>query len=611
MIEPNKLSPFRHFCMTIGAIPSSYKESLTYYEMLEWLCKYIQDTVIPAVNNNAEALEELQTAFVTLKDYVDHYFDDLDIQTEINNKLDDMAESGQLEEIISQYLQLTGIFAYNSVQEMVEAENLVNGCFVKTLGFYSYNDGGGAYYKVRNMLNTDIIDNVTIIALADETLIAELVVDKVNVKQFGAKGDGETDDTSAINHAISFLRKYPRAEEDYSELYFPNGTYIISDTLLFDHSRWLKIYGKATIKGNIAKPLLKFDNAMYIDFNDLLVINESTATDSNCLYFTESYVLNFNNAYFKGGDIVVYIYNANDLNFVGSSIMNGRIGLYTASRSNNTGNNFVNTQIEEASEYAIYFDYASPYYGNYNFKGCYIECPSSECVIYVENRMNVTFENCYINQKTAGKYIFELDGTIPKMRVKLINSYVIGTAGNVYFNKFLSSNIQVGVSMDKTNVLESSVILYNEADTYRANVTSIYPELLSIYNLTWLKDTSNTLDTWLGSGVYNLGDPMTPDSLKTVNITSGYIYKPMYLKKDVVYEFRATCKNTGSGSCRIELFNQSLDSRKFRIESGLTTPTEISYFYRPSESAIYNLLVRNESTTSASYSGIKVLEHIV
>ena len=50
---------FKHFCMTIGNLPSSYVESLSYYECLMWLCKYLQDTVIPTVNNNSEAVTEL------------------------------------------------------------------------------------------------------------------------------------------------------------------------------------------------------------------------------------------------------------------------------------------------------------------------------------------------------------------------------------------------------------------------------------------------------------------------------------------------------------------------------------------------------------------------
>ena len=64
------LPPFKRLCMTIGELPSSYVETMTYYESLLWFCNYLGKTVIPTINNNAEAVEELQTKYIELKDYV-------------------------------------------------------------------------------------------------------------------------------------------------------------------------------------------------------------------------------------------------------------------------------------------------------------------------------------------------------------------------------------------------------------------------------------------------------------------------------------------------------------------------------------------------------------
>ena len=97
-------SPFRRFVTTIGVFPTAFTDAMTYYECLAYLVKYLEETVIPAVNDNAEALAELQNLFVELKSYVDNYFANLDVQEEINNKLDEMAESGVLANIISEYV---------------------------------------------------------------------------------------------------------------------------------------------------------------------------------------------------------------------------------------------------------------------------------------------------------------------------------------------------------------------------------------------------------------------------------------------------------------------------------------------------------------------------
>ena len=85
----------------LGIIPTSYKDSMSYYETLAWLCKYLEETVIPTVNQNGNAVQELQNLYIELNSYVTHYFDTLDVQEEINNKLDQMASSGVLQELIN------------------------------------------------------------------------------------------------------------------------------------------------------------------------------------------------------------------------------------------------------------------------------------------------------------------------------------------------------------------------------------------------------------------------------------------------------------------------------------------------------------------------------
>ena len=174
--KPVFLSPFKRFCMTIGELPTSYLETMTYYEMLLWFTKYLGETVIPTINNNAEAVDEMQKLFVELQDYVNTYFENLDIQTEVNNKLDEMAESGQLADIIAQYLELNGVLAFDTKNDLKNAENLVNGSICKTLGELSYLDGKGYFYKVRTLTSSDVVDDNKIVGLVNyPTLIAEKV----------------------------------------------------------------------------------------------------------------------------------------------------------------------------------------------------------------------------------------------------------------------------------------------------------------------------------------------------------------------------------------------------------------------------------------------------
>ena len=176
--EVKKLRPFTRFIYTIGELPSSYLFSMTYEEQLIWLCNYLATTVIPTVNNNGEAIEELQNLYIQLKEYVDNYFKNLDIQEEINNKLDEMAESGELADIIAQYLEVASILGFDTKADLKNADNLIEGSITRTIGTDTYNDGKGHYYKIRTITSSDIIDDDNILALSQyPTLIAEKIPD--------------------------------------------------------------------------------------------------------------------------------------------------------------------------------------------------------------------------------------------------------------------------------------------------------------------------------------------------------------------------------------------------------------------------------------------------
>jgi len=91
--------PFVRYCSAI--IPTMFDDSLSYYEALCALWKWLQDNLVNVVNNNAAVTDEYQKQVKELEEYVKHYFDNLDVQQEINNKLDQMAEDGTLENIIN------------------------------------------------------------------------------------------------------------------------------------------------------------------------------------------------------------------------------------------------------------------------------------------------------------------------------------------------------------------------------------------------------------------------------------------------------------------------------------------------------------------------------
>lgn len=68
-------------------------------------------------------VNEYITKFTELHDYVHDYFDNLDVQEEINNKLDEMAEDGTLTTLISNYLIYPSNLNVNELVDLVIADS--------------------------------------------------------------------------------------------------------------------------------------------------------------------------------------------------------------------------------------------------------------------------------------------------------------------------------------------------------------------------------------------------------------------------------------------------------------------------------------------------------
>ena len=66
-IEVEKVPIITKFIYTLGVLPSSYLMSMTYQEQVTWLCNYIQATLIPQINEDVEAVQELQKLYELLR----------------------------------------------------------------------------------------------------------------------------------------------------------------------------------------------------------------------------------------------------------------------------------------------------------------------------------------------------------------------------------------------------------------------------------------------------------------------------------------------------------------------------------------------------------------
>lgn len=87
------INSFRFWCNKI--LPLAYDNSLSYYELLCKVIDYLNTIVKDGINTNKEAIQALANELEALR----IEFENMDISEEVNNKLDEMVESGEFESL--------------------------------------------------------------------------------------------------------------------------------------------------------------------------------------------------------------------------------------------------------------------------------------------------------------------------------------------------------------------------------------------------------------------------------------------------------------------------------------------------------------------------------
>ena len=175
------LTPFKWFVLENFPFIEADFDALTEWQLFCKLGKEM-NKIINSENTLGTQMETITNAFIELQNYVNNYFNNLDIEEEINTKLNEMVQSGELSNILMNYTNL--IKVYNTHEDMINDNTLQNGMTVKTLGYFNINDGGHAIYKIINNSNNNYVEQIK-----NSSLYAELILNNniLNILQLGAK----------------------------------------------------------------------------------------------------------------------------------------------------------------------------------------------------------------------------------------------------------------------------------------------------------------------------------------------------------------------------------------------------------------------------------------
>lgn len=147
---------------------------------------------------------------------------------------------------------------YDSVADMKADTQLTGGAAAVTLGYYKPNDGGGALYQIIDSTDEDyesLVDDGGSAHDLKNNLKAKLIVkNSINVKQFGAYGDGEHDDDAAIQNAINNIYN-----KEINRVYIPSGIYNIKNQIILPN--YVKI---STLDGRVIFNCYVEDKANFI-----------------------------------------------------------------------------------------------------------------------------------------------------------------------------------------------------------------------------------------------------------------------------------------------------------------------------------------------------------
>ena len=398
-----------------------------------------------------ETVDEYIAKFVELKDFVDTYFENLDVQEEINIKLDEMAEDGTLQEIIETYLQANVTWTFDTVADMKASTNLIAGCYARTLGFYTVGDNGGATYRITD---TGTANEMDVIAVGE--LYANLSnTDYVTPEMFGAKGDGTTDDRTQLNACIN-----------YSAV--PLKVFKKNAIYRFDQNSAIVVPSNTTIEGNGAT-IIKAGKTEFSQKSRMFYIDAWGITTSNVSINGLTFDGDASNSVTSTTPLCVihlgnggYMKNVSITNCTFRNVQGHGLGVFNDNSDLNADECCENILIDNCNFRGIAGVGVIQSKIVSHITNCKFYSTSSEAITIDNGCRNCIVDGCEIKRYGYGGGI----GIDESYNVRLVNNIIDGTNNTAPTEYKNAISLNAGTGVNYNTVIANNVLINNNTGIY-------------------------------------------------------------------------------------------------------------------------------------------------
>lgn len=164
---------------------------------LDWIISEVKKAIEGFKALSAKT-DDFETTLNNALEYINNYFKNLDVQEEINNKLEEMKKNGELADIIAAFLKAPNY--YLSVQSMVADTTIKNNSVAITASYNTAGNDGSCLYWIHRPKSYDFE-----IALSNNLYAYPCPMGIPTVREFGAitNNDIETPLKKLINYSTT------------------------------------------------------------------------------------------------------------------------------------------------------------------------------------------------------------------------------------------------------------------------------------------------------------------------------------------------------------------------------------------------------------------------